>query len=362
MENIAELSPNNLQSNKISKRDPAIAVVLGFFILGAGQIYSGYLKRGLLFIGIFLLLTFTALSMVFQSFTITLIAYGVYFLFWIFVLVDAYKCAKKQNPNYELKWFNRWYIYLGAYAAAIFGGTIIGICLKIFAVEAFKIPTGSMENTILVNDYIIADKTAYWFNTPQRNDLAVFLYPGDRDEYSHEEEINYIKRIIGLPGETIKIINKAVYVNDNLISNPPGAMFDGKSRPTGLSDYRIFPKGSGWNEDNYGPIAVPKKGDNIQINDINLDVWKVFIYRDSDLQNKGELDALINKMLNGDSLYTVKKNYYFMMGDNRNNSADSRYWGFLPEENITGKVSYVYFSFDDELYNIRWDRIGKEIK
>lgn len=353
------------------KRKPWGAVLISFLTTGMGQVYSGFLKRGIIIFIIGAILTTLTLIALSINFWLTFIVGGISFIFFVFVLVDAYICAKKQNPDYKLKWYNRWYLYVGvAFILAILSEPVDDIIC-----EAFRIPAGSMENTILVGDYIIVNKAAYGihipftihyllkYNQPQRNDVVIFRFPGDRDEYSHEEEINYIKRVIGLPGETIKIINKAVYVDDNFIALPPNAIIDAKSRPSGLSDYRIFPKGSGWNEDNYGPITVPKKGDNIQINDINLDVWKVFIYRDSDLKDEKQLTALIKKTIDEGNGYTIKKNYYFLMGDNRNNSADSRYIGFIAEDEIIGKASYVYFSmFNFNIFAIRWDRIGKEIK
>lgn len=351
------------------KRKPWGAVLISFLTTGMGQVYSGFLKRGIIFFIIGTILTALTLIALATNFLLTFIAGGVSFIFFIFVLIDAYTCAKKQSPDYKLKWYNRWYLYVGI----AFILSVINEPADDIIVEAFKIPAGSMENTILIGDYITVDKAAYGihipftinylfkYNQPQRNDVVVFRYPGDRDKYFADEKVNYIKRIIGLPGETIKIVNKAVYIDDTFIAPPPDAIFDAKSRPSGLTNFRIFPKGSGWNEDNYGPLVIPKKDDILEINELNKDAFKVFIFRDSDLSNEKELNTLIDKIIAGDR-YIVKKNYYFMMGDNRNNSADSRFIGFIAEDKIIGKAKFIYFSmFKLNVFSIRWDRIGKAI-
>lgn len=365
MEENQNLTPpqKELQSNKIiKKRDPAIAVVLGYFFMASGQIYSGYLKRGIFFFSINILLLLIAMVMFVVNLIWAIAILIIEILFRIFSMVDAYRCAKKQNPNYELKWFNRWYIYLSGYAVTMCIIICTSFILKIVFIQAYRIPTSSMENTILTGDYLVADKTSYWNKTPERNDITVYLYENNKDEYFDNEDIYYVKRVAGMPGETIKIVDKNVYIDDKLIPLPPGAIVDSQKRPAGLSHYKIFPTGSGWNEDNYGPLYIPKKGDIYHFTREMIEPYKVFIFRDAGLKNLKELDELVEKILKEDT-YIVKKNYYFMLGDNRNNSVDSRFHGFVPEESLIGKLRYIYFSIDDdEMYNIRWDRIGMEIK
>lgn len=277
---------------------------------------------------------------------------------------------------------------INEYFNALVYAAIVAFIIKVFLFEAYRIPTGSMEETLLVGDFLIVTKFTYGattprtipftnvripyvklpgFKDPELGDVIVFDYPGDRDQIESPEQINYIKRCVGLPGDKIQIINKVLYVNDKIFPNPPDAILGSKVNAAGLDDYRIFPKGSGWNEDNYGPVQIPKKGDVIQINTQNFDTWKYFVMKEG---NKIELRnnvVFVNDQELANGQYEVKRDYLFMMGDNRNNSADSRFWGFMPTENIVGEAFMIYWSWDPSipfsnffklLSTTRWDRIG----
>ena len=210
--------------------------------------------------------------------------------------------------------------YVEAFGVAIIAALII----RALVIQAFRIPTGSMENTLLVGDFLLVNKFIYGakipftdirlpaFDEPKPNDIVVFKYPKD-------PKLDYIKRCLAVGGQTVEIRNKVVYVDGKEIPLPPkGQHIFSDIRPPGVQDYDNFPTGSG-NRDNYGPVKVPE-------------------------------------------------NHYFMLGDNRDNSQDSRYWGFLPKENIVGKPLIIYFSWDKTipLYRffkkIRWVRIGDLIR
>ena len=119
-----------------------------------------------------------------------------------------------------------------------------------------------------------------------------------------------------------------------------------------------------WNEDNYGPITIPKKGETINLTIKNLPLYKDIIerYEKNNLQISNNIIYINNKQTN---TYTFKMDYYWMMGDNRHNSADSRVWGFVPEDHIVGKALFVWMSWDKRakgLKKIRWNRLFKSVK
>jgi signal peptidase I len=140
-------------------------------------------------------------------------------------------------------------------------------------------------------------------------------------------------------------------------------------KPLGYGDPRIFPQGEPFNEDNYGPIRIPKKGDVIELNSSNFDKWKIFIQRENHLAELKDVKVLIDG--NEVTSYTVGRDYVFGMGDNRDNSLDSRFWGFVPVEEIIGTPLIVYwswnpdislFSVGEKLSTIRFNRVGAFIK
>ena len=268
---------------------------------------------------------------------------------------------------------------------------VFAIFLKLFFIEAYRIPTSSMEQTLLIGDFLLVNKFIYGISTPRNipftdiripyiklpafkephhGDVVVFDYPGGRDELQPMVVDNYVKRLIGEPGDTVQIINKVLYVNGQVFPNPPGAQFSPHTYKKDIAQGNIFPAGSGWNEDNYGPLLVPRKGDIIKITPKNIDAWKIFIMRE-----KHFVDFYNDSVITIDNIkcdeYKVERDYYFMMGDNRNNSSDSRFWGFMPGDNILGEAIIIYWSWDSKIpfsefgsliNSIKWDRIAKAIK
>ena len=218
------------------------------------------------------------------------------------------------------------------YSEAILFALVAALILRIFVVQAFRIPTGSMEDTLMVGDFLLVNKFIYgvrtpdkipfinvripWvrlpgFKDPERGDVVVFKYPENPDQ-------DYIKRCIAVGGDTLEIKNKKIYINGKYVEYPPHSKLLSNTLPPNYPEAGIKPAGAG-NKDNYGPVVVPE-------------------------------------------------NHYFMMGDNRDNSLDSRYWGFLPAENIVGEALIIYFSWDKtakfyQLFKmIRWGRIANIIR
>ena len=260
----------------------------------------------------------------------------------------------------------------------LFFAAIAAFFIITFIIQNTRIPTGSMESTILVGDFVLVNKFIYGssspkyipftqielpffrlpaFKEPQSTDIVVFEYPGDRDQLRATElGVNYVKRCIGTPGDTIEIKDKLVFVNGKEYWRPPHIKYyDGKSgnflkpKPRGYSDPRIFPKGMNWNEDNYGPLVIPKEGSTISLNKYNVEQWRTIIDREYDkrvVEVKDDV-VLINNI--PVSSYTFKKDYYFMMGDNRDNSMDSRFWGLVPRDLVVGQAFITLFSWDRDI-------------
>jgi signal peptidase I len=264
--------------------------------------------------------------------------------------------------------------------------------LNSFVLASFEVPTGSMENEIMPGDFLFVNKFLYggttprtipftnvrlpWFRVPafrgvERGDVIVFEFPGQREEVQSPEFMFYLKRAIGLAGDTVQIMNRVVYVNGKPAPIPRHMKFNTfHIKPAGFADDRIFPKGTPFNEDNWGPVRVPRKGDIIPLNLATFDQWQVFVEREG---HNASLEAPGTVFVDGVPVdhYTVQRNYLFGMGDNRDNSLDCRFWGFIPEENIVGTPMIVYWSWDPDmslasifskLGSIRLSRLGSIIK
>lgn len=195
------------------------------------------------------------------------------------------------------------------YLEALLWAVLLALVIRTWGVQAFKIPSGSMKPTLLIGDHLLVSKSAYGIKMPftgavliptgdpQRGDIVVFLFPEDRSK-------DFIKRIVGLPGETVEVRNKLVYVNGKRLPDPHAHFADRIILPSGVQP-----------RDNFGPVKVPP-------------------------------------------------DHYFVMGDNRDESYDSRFWfggkgGFVPRQDILGKAFIIYWSWKDQGFGVRWDRIGK---
>jgi signal peptidase I len=377
---------------------------------------------------------------------------------------------------------------------AIIFAVVAATIIRTFLLEAYTIPTSSMEKSLLVGDYLFVSKINYgpkvpntpiafpfvhhtlplttstksyveWIKLPyyrfpgfsnvKRNDAVVFNYPeGDTvstrfqsnvsyyvliNQYGRErvwtdkrnfgdivvrpvdKRENYVKRCIGRHGDTLQIIDQQVYINGEEAENPKRLQYqyivqtDGSSinsivldklditegtrtnvpgqfiyvltedardeleklpivksievvmEPAGEWNPDIFPQASNykWNRDNLGPIYIPKKNVPIQLNIDNLPLYERLIvtYEGNSLEVNGD-----KILINGEQVtsYTPQMDYYWMMGDNRHNSADSRYWGFVPEDHVVGKAEFIWLSLDKNksLFDgkIRWSRLFSLVK
>ena len=269
----------------------------------------------------------------------------------------------------------------------IFYLIVLAIFLRAFILDAFRIPTSSMADTLYPGDFIIVNLSAYNLNTPRQmpilglsipsvnifntgkpeiNDLIVFKFPAINTDDAFYNTTNLIKRIVASPGDTLQIKNKRIFINGKEINLPETVRRSFENiKPKGKEDEDIFYSGTGWNSDNYGPVRVPAMGDTIKINTDNIDVWKrliVYEYEEKVVRKEGSVITIDDKPARN---YVIKKNHYFVIGDNFNNSRDSRYFGFVNDDMILGKAMFIYLSIDpaisgsDFISKIRWNRILK---
>ena len=300
--------------------------------------------------------------------------------------------------------------------------------LKETVVELYIVPTGSMEKNILRGDMLIGSRYIYGMKIPQKiwvpftaisipTFLPDYRFPAFKDvergdvvvfEYPRDNVYKYVKRCIGLPGDTVRINNRNVFVNDEEYLLPDGGQFLSENPASeNYIDENIFMNLG--NKDNLKELIIPKRGDTYKINeDMN---WELIIpillfegnkvelvFNDQKLTftnedpydlyrrtgnravfdnfvpqpNASQINPWMSLMkkeylkylkvndLSIDDIdtYTLKQNYYWMMGDNRDNSEDSRFWGFVPESHILGQPVITWFSIDLESYLPRLSRIG----
>ncbi len=267
---------------------------------------------------------------------------------------------------------------------------ILALVLKIFVVDAFKIPTGSMKNTLLEGDFLLVNKIAYSFATPHQipfinkrlsrtelfstgkpafNDVIAFEIPADYYDPAAKDYSVLIKRITGLPGDTIEIKDQILYINNIIYRNPSFIKLDLNETPIENINKDLFPYNNKWSLENYGPIVIPKKGMIVELNPKNILQWQNAINTDHGKKVVSVEGTVININNQPVREYTFQKDYYFVLGDNRKNSIDSRYYGYIPEDWIIGKAFMIYWSqlpvqssgISDYFSSIRYSRLMQSV-
>ena len=235
--------------------------------------------------------------------------------------LDHFVASKRRSVGAKSPWWVE-------YGASFFPVILVVFCLRSFVVEPFKIPSGSMIPTLQIGDFILVNKFTYGIrlpvlnkkiidiNEPKKGDVMVFRYPED-------PSLDYIKRVIGTPGDKVAYQNKRLTVNGQPIDT------------IRVDDY-LHP------ERLYYSKQFVEKADGFEHRTLNDDDAPGFISDASQFPHRE--NCLYN---NAGVICTVPAGHYFMMGDNRDNSRDSRYWGFVPEENIVGKAFFIWFNFSD---------------
>ena len=426
--------------------------------------------------------TIISFSVFFILYTLWVIWLGYYWLFagWL-ILIDLHFTRKVHWAFWRIRSKKHQFTSLNEWLDAVVFAVLAATLIRTFLVEPYRIPSSSMEKTLLPGDYVFVSKLAYgptlpvtplaipfmqntipftrnmnayvagvqWpykrlrgIGTVKRNDVIVFHYPeGDTvlledplqnyyailREQTREQVFgnytvvyrpvdrrqNFIKRCVGIPGDTLEMKEGILYVNGNMESLVPSQQFLFRVKTTGkplpdsawskinlnpgdifydasnssyeltlsiaqshlVSDWKdvqlvlrkqdeilphpfmMFPfdEHYAWTEFSFGPLIVPAKGNSVSLNASSLPLYRriIAVYEKHKLEVRNDSILIDGKTTNS---YTFEMNYYFAMGDNRNNSYDSRYWGFVPEDHLVGKAVTTWFSVKPSIHGLKMFR------
>ena len=275
-----------------------IAGLLSFFVPGLGQVYNGDAARGMFY---YLLLSVWGglmLSLFYYIMRHPLTPAGITFLLisvlisaaaYLFVIFESIRRARRIGTDHTLKPYNRWWVYLAVILVVTASEQCTSLVVRGNILKPYKIPSASMQPTIKIGDYLLCNQVYYRHHNPKRGDLIIFKGPIDNKK-------EYIKRIVGIPGDEIELRGNALFVNGRKMDEPY-AVYERAGAP------RVI-------RDNFGPFTVPE-------------------------------------------------DEYFVLGDNRYNSLDSRQFGTVKRHKIQGKAIFIFFSWDGGIP--RFSRIGRII-
>lgn len=352
--------------------------------------------------------------------------------------METSSVASATPPRAPRRFFLEW---LKVFTLALVGA----LALRLFVLEAYRIPTASMEQTLRVGDYVLVSKIHYGARTPisvglpftdyylphvrlpalrlpgfttvERGDVIVFNFP--EEQGAIDRKTHYIKRVVGLPGDSLEIRDKVPYVAGHALHVsatmqqkwlatkaleapfPMASLSElGVQQITALDrdnqrvtfeategmankarsweaiasvepfvmpfdpsyGLRLFPPRHGFSRDNYGPLYIPAKGDTLHLTEDNWSIYEPLITRFEHHAARARPDGRFEIDDRLTTTYVVEQDYYFVLGDNRDSSSDSRVWGFVPADHLVGKALLVYFSRDIVSGALRPERLFRRIR
>jgi signal peptidase I len=305
-------------------RWPSIALLLSVLAPGLGHIYCGKPAKGLVlfFLGfVFVPIIVFCPQNISSAFILTAILASIILLIAVFfyAIVDSWFLAERIDEHYEVKKYNQLYLYVLVIIISLSYPPVMSYSIRQSLIQAYVMAAGSMLPNLMVKDYVILNKTAYRHRLPEIGDVIAFRPPNDRNRI-------YVKRIVALPGDTIEVKGNILYINDMPLQYR-------KIAPLKY-DVKVSPDSSYVTEIGMAGEIVEEIRSNTS--------YRIQLFRSRGADNLADFAKT-----------TVPDMYYFVMGDNRDNSLDSRHFGPVPLADILGKIDFIYLPAGS------WSRFGR---
>jgi signal peptidase I len=306
------------------RRKPLVAAFLSFIAFSLGYVYCGRIARGFVFVFFGLIfvpiISFAVLAELSRiNMVIIVVSTLISLLIGLAAIIDSYCIAKHTKPDYELKEYNRWYVYAIFYCLITIYAKQITLDIKSNLMEAFRVPTLSMYPNIEYHDRFLANKKAYKKDDPKRGDIIVFMSPENRNEV-------WCKRVVAVAGDTIEMKNNQLIINGEELKRVELYPITYVDKDSNNRDVNVE-----------GELFVEKNGE------VRYEIFLTDKYDSKRFpRNLGDFPKT-----------TVPKNYCFVLGDNRSLSMDSRHFGPIPLSTVKGRAEYLYWPAKG------WSRIGE---